>query len=271
MFTIAKIKSHLEILRKYSFLIGLIAFLVGITSCEEEKKIDVKTIEVSFDLERFNENKFESVDGSKISGANNKTSKYSRSGKYSVELFSKKKQYALHYTYSPIELGDEIIVSIWRLKNKSNFGILYISTGKSGKHYIRESVKTEGDWELLEKRIKIHRELSDNQLDIYVWNPKSQKVYFDDLNIKIIRNGGYSVVDHPEMDQIAINVSTENFNQILTKRTEALEAKVLISNDDDWVKANINWNSDSEKCKLRLKGDWTDHLIGQKWSFRINI
>ena len=256
---------------KYSHLIGFIIFLFGITSCKVEKKIDIKIIEVSYDLESFNDIMFESENGPEINGTINKTNKYARSGEYSVELYSGKKQFALHYTYSPIELGDEIIVSIWRRKNKSNFGVLYISTGESGKHYKRESVKTEGDWELLEKRIKIQRELSDNQLNIYVWNPKPQKVYFDDLNIKIIKNGGYSVVNHPDLQQVQINISTKNINQILVKREEALKSKVLITNDDDWVKANISWDGDTKKCKIRLKGDWTDHLVGEKWSYRVNI
>lgn len=256
---------------KYSLFIIPILFLFGITSCKNEKKIDIKTIKVSYDLESFNGNKFESENGPEISGANNKTNKYARSGEYSVELYSEKKQYALSYTYDQLELGDEIIVSVWRRKNKPNFGALYVSIGKGKKYFIRNSIKTEGDWELLQKHIKINRELNDGKLDIYVWNPKPNKVYFDDLDIKIMKNGGYSLANHPNLEQVEINISSENFNQILSKREEALKSKVLISNSDDWVKANINWNRESKKCKIRLKGDWTDHLVGQKWSFRINI
>ena len=256
---------------KYSIFTAIIVTLFGITSCIPEKDTGVYIVENYFDLESFSRKKFGSENGAEISGASYKTKKYARSGEYSVELFKNKKQYALHYTYIPIELGDELFVSVWRRKNKSNFGILNISTGKGKTYSIRKSVKTEGDWELLEKHIKINRELFDDQLDIYVWNPKPQKVYFDDLIIKIVKNGGYSLIDHPALEQVEINISSKNYNKLLTKREEALKSKILITNNDDWVKVNINWDGDSEKCKLRLKGDWTDHLIGQKWSFRINI
>ena len=34
---------------------------------------------------------------------------------------------------------------------------------------------------------------------------------------------------------------------------------------------SIRYNNRSIKVKLRLKGDWTDHLEGKKWSFRIHV
>jgi len=256
---------------KHPLFSGIIFILFGLTSCIQEQNTDPKIIDNFFDLEHFSGKQFKSENGSEINGANYKTKKFARSGEYSVELFKEKKQYALRYTYAPIELGDEVLVSVWRKKNKSNSGILNISTGKGKSYSIRKAIKTEGDWESLEKHIKINRELFDNQLNIYVWNPKSQKVYFDDLNIKIVKNGGYSLVDHPDLEQVDITISSKYFNNILIKREEALKLKVLLSNGDDWVKANINWDGETEKCKIRLKGDWTDHLIGQKWSFRINI
>jgi len=256
---------------KNSLFIGLIFILFGHTSCIQEKKTDIKIIEHYFDLEHFNGEQFKSKNGAKINGANFKTKKFAKNGEYAVELSKDRNQYALHYTYAPIELGDEIIVNVWRLKNETNSGILTISTGKNKSFNIRKSVKTDGDWELLENYIKIKREITGDQLNIYVWTSELEKVYFDDLKIKIIKNGGYSLVEHPDLNQVEINISPKNFNKILTQREEALKSKILITNSDDWVKAKINWNGNSEKCKLRLKGDWTDHLVGQKWSFRINI
>ena len=37
------------------------------------------------------------------------------------------------------------------------------------------------------------------------------------------------------------------------------------------VPATIRYNNRAIKTKLRLKGDWTDHLEGKKWSFRVHV
>jgi len=259
-------------IRKITIICSIIA-LVGIISCAEEKvekNIVKRIIEVNCDLENSNEKEFICSNGIMISGASRKSEEVARSGKTSVKI-SSNRNYALHYRYAPIELGDEIIVSVWRYRNNSSFGALTISTGKQRSIYIGKSVKTSGDWELLKKHIKINRELSDSLLDIFVFNNNKQPAYFDDLQVIIVKNGGYTVVDHPELIQLHLEVKPKNMAKLKEKRIAALKTKVLISESDDWVKAKVNWDYDSEKCKIRLKGDWTDHLVGKKWSLRVNV
>ena len=72
-------------------------------------------------------------------------------------------------------------------------------------------------------------------------------------------------------EQLSIDIKFLNFNKIEKKRKIALELGVLITNSDDYVPASIQYQGKRYKVKLRLKGDWTDHLIGDKWSFRIKI
>ena len=65
------------------------------------------------------------------------------------------------------------------------------------------------------------------------------------------------------------------FDSLLTieeKRTEALIAGILLTADEDFVPARMHLNDgDPFNIRIRLKGDWTDHLVGDKWSFRIHI
>ena len=37
------------------------------------------------------------------------------------------------------------------------------------------------------------------------------------------------------------------------------------------LKAKFVWTTRTVPIKLRLKGDWNDHLVGRKWSFRIRV
>lgn len=74
-----------------------------------------------------------------------------------------------------------------------------------------------------------------------------------------------------KLEKITLFLSSKDFEKIKTKRTEALKIGILTTDDDDYVKGSIQYaNEDIKKMKLRLKGDWTDHLKhDRKWSFRI--
>ncbi len=75
--------------------------------------------------------------------------------------------------------------------------------------------------------------------------------------------------DHPEV--MIIDIPFENYQKIMTKREAAISQKVLLSTDDDFVNATIQYQDKKSPIEIRLKGDWTDHLESDKWSFRIKI
>ena len=71
---------------------------------------------------------------------------------------------------------------------------------------------------------------------------------------------------------IFLDIPFSSMKDIEEKREEALEVGILFSEDDDYVPGSIRYNDgESMDVDLRLKGDWTDHLKGDKWSFRIQI
>ena len=75
-----------------------------------------------------------------------------------------------------------------------------------------------------------------------------------------------------EIDNIYIDIKFSDFNKLVKKREEALRKEVLISNKDDFVNATIRNNERKINARIRLKGDWTDHLKDpKKWSFRVKL
>ncbi|MEO0473376.1 MAG: right-handed parallel beta-helix repeat-containing protein, partial [Bacteroidota bacterium] len=66
-----------------------------------------------------------------------------------------------------------------------------------------------------------------------------------------------------------LQLTDKNAAQIEKKRKEAQLNGVLITGPDSWVKGKILLDNQKVPVKLRLKGDWTDHLNGEKTSFRI--
>jgi hypothetical protein len=57
----------------------------------------------------------------------------------------------------------------------------------------------------------------------------------------------------------------------LCKRNEAISTGVLLTSSEDYVPAKIRFRDKTVRARIRLKGDWTEHLEGFKWSFRISL
>ena len=74
-----------------------------------------------------------------------------------------------------------------------------------------------------------------------------------------------------QLEQITISLSLEDYERLQEKRATALAAKVLLTDEADLVPAKIIYQDQLVKSEIRLKGDWTDHLIGDNWSFRVKL
>lgn len=74
-----------------------------------------------------------------------------------------------------------------------------------------------------------------------------------------------------ELPVIAIDIKFKNWKKLEQKRREALAAGALVKGEDDYVRASLRYEDKAVRVKLRLKGDHIDHLMGNKWSFRIKV
>lgn len=73
------------------------------------------------------------------------------------------------------------------------------------------------------------------------------------------------------LQKITLKVDGKAYQKLRSKREEALPKGILLSASDDYVKAQVNFNNQKSKAEIRLKGDWMDHLKGDKWSFRVKL
>ena len=100
-------------------------------------------------------------------------------------------------------------------------------------------------------------------------------------NIKIPVNYIKRAIFYPP--KIYIDLSFEDYKRLEYKRNQAIGSLtynslffqrpegLLLKSEDDYVPATLKYGNKEMKIKLRLKGDMTDHLEGDKWSFRIKI
>lgn len=66
-------------------------------------------------------------------------------------------------------------------------------------------------------------------------------------------------------------VEKDDWQKLVDKRAEALRSGILAVKEGEEVKAKLQEGAKEWKVKMRLKGDWVDHLRGRKWSYRISL
>lgn len=71
--------------------------------------------------------------------------------------------------------------------------------------------------------------------------------------------------------RIMIDIKHTDFQRLAYQREQAMQSGILIKSEEDYVPARIRLEDKIVKAKLRLKGDWTDHLEGEKWSYRVVV
>ena len=80
-----------------------------------------------------------------------------------------------------------------------------------------------------------------------------------------------AVTSGAEPEKLQIDIKFEHLHRLHQKRDEALQVGNLVADPTDFVPAVINHDGRAVRVKLRLKGDLTDHLDGDKWSMRVHV
>ena len=94
-------------------------------------------------------------------------------------------------------------------------------------------------------------------------------------NFLLNKKSKYAVTPNFEqkspLDFIQLTFNQNHYNKLKKKRDKALSIGILETKDSDYVPVTVSYNGKDFKAEARLKGDWTDHLSGDKWSFRIKL
>lgn len=195
------------------------------------------------------------------------TDKY-RSGKQSIKL-NKETPYGFAIEISNIQADHYFEVSAWKFGSKK--GVLVVSDKKAEKFYLTSEETSSSDssgWHLVKLDFYIPACLDFEFIRIYAYNPDTVDCYFDDITIR-----HFSMKQYPEYDGCPINILLDSIsmNKLKEKRIIAFKAGMLETADDDYVKTKLVYGRDTLSARTRLKGDWLDHLKGEKWSFRMKI
>jgi hypothetical protein len=222
--------------------------------------------------EQVEEGKFIS-NGLLFGSAKTQSDQFAHSGQFSCRLpINEGAVYGFGYTYENPPAGQSFKVSVWRKQHANSGGLLAVSIEGDYQKYIQEQqafVKDSSGWEKLEIRFSIPFQQKVEQFKVYVYSQGYTEVFFDDL---LIENLPSSSSDYFQPTTIELVLDEKAYEKLRNKRDEALKVGILESGDDDWVAATLKEGEGQiQDVKIRLKGDWLDHLRGEKWSFRVKM
>ncbi len=245
-------------------------FVISFFSCTKNSKQNEKYVSYYCDAEKINET------GNLIDQNNSEiefgTAKYqsaehSKSGKYSLKSDEKIK-FVFTLNLPKYKPEQHYKISIWRYGNNEN-GILIVQGDKN--LYLKDAISSEKDssgWEKLEIDFFIPSDYRNQEIRIYAWNKGKEPIYFDDLRInQISEKINYNFVEK----ELKIIIDDEELLKLKKNRETALKEGILETDDESWAKAMIFYGDSTFKAEVRLKGDWLDHIKGDKWSFRIEL
>ncbi|MEX1000572.1 MAG: CotH kinase family protein [Crocinitomicaceae bacterium] len=254
--------------RKIVFSLILSALLI---SCKEkaiDRDRDSETVVIKSDLENLtNDEESFVTDHSAYTLKNGKrqSTDKSRSGKYSIKLDSLE-PYGMGCQISDPVPGEFINVRIWQHEASSNGSLIAALSGASVIPLKTERAYTKTDsseWVLHYLDFIVPEGVE--TIDFYVFVHK-QTAYFDDFEIKR---------SFLPKNQIATTLQLQIpvvGKQDLDKNTEkSVNAGMIKGAYKDYVDAQL-WHADEWiDIKMRLKGDWPDHIHSGKTSYRIKV
>ncbi|NOZ35306.1 MAG: hypothetical protein GXO80_08410 [Chlorobi bacterium] len=255
---------------KYSYFILLVTANLFFSCTENNKSKNQKLYFCNAEKTSSDNQFFIDKYNSKITYANavTKSSERAYRGKYSVKLDSIH-QFGMSINIKNVKPGDKFRLSVVKYGNPKAFLIASIGNGyyeKFGENKFKPTKKK--GWNKIETIIQVPYNIKYDELSVYVWNASGETVFFDNLKIKKLSEyQNYNFDLHP----LYLYIDDTGMQKLQTIRTKAFRKGILETTKDSWVKGSMFYKGEDYKIKLRLKGDWLDHLEGEKWSFRIKI
>ncbi|OFY18150.1 MAG: hypothetical protein A2W98_07570 [Bacteroidetes bacterium GWF2_33_38] len=199
-----------------------------------------------------------------------RTTEKAFSGKYSI-LLDSTNNYGYSIKIKNIKPYDQLNVEVWEFSEIDSAKCLIVADSKEDFFYKTGSnlSKQKNGWNLIQAQFEIPIIYNGNEITIYIWNKDKKKFLLDDFKITHI----HRKVDYEafKLDKLYLNIEKNNFDRLTQIRNEAIELGILNRQDNDFLPVSTKFENKQINGKIRLKGDWTDHLYGEKWSYRLKL
>ena len=228
---------------------------------------------IATDMERTRGGRFVQ-NGHSFTGGDAQSDVQARSGRYSSRVApGEGEQYGPSYSWQEFGAGDHYRVSVWTYHRPGVEARLVVEGNGPDKLYLSGAEFMDLDakgWRKLQLEFTVPFGKEIEELKTYVYTSGQKEVFFDDYKIEKLDQFAESPF---QPATLRLEFSEKALKKLRAKRETALRLGLLESSDDDWVRADLYTSDASEplRAEVRLKGDWLDHLEGNKWSYRVKL
>lgn len=246
---------------KFKIYLSILVLLMCVFSCKENNRSSLL-----FDMENVEGNYFISQNSERISNSLAQSSDYSKSGDYSAKIDSIN-PYALSYNFNDLKKGNEIIISVWE-KTGGARGYLKLVDKEKNILAVKRSrpKKKQSQWVLINLSYTVEKD--SKEIKFFIHNENTISAYYDDLKIELLDKSRKPVF---KTENIDIQIKSKDLDKLFKYRDKAIQNGVISKSLKKYFKGIMIYKKEEIPIKIRLKGDWIDHLNGSKWSFRIKI
>ena len=202
-----------------------------------------------------------------LGGGECQSDEFSRSGNYCIKLDSVN-PYSLVFELSNLKAGEYIYASVWQ-KEGSPEGALFVeligeNSAQSVRTFYSKCIQREEGW--VQHNISFSVSPGINQAKFNVFSGR-QTAYFDDFKFE----KSPSIPENDLPAEIAINFNPKSAFKFSNLIDQARQSPVIKDEYKKYVKAQLVDGLDTAKIKIKIKGDWSDHLSSGKISGRIKM
>ena len=228
-------------------------------------------ITINSDLETLSKNKANFLTNTdsiyQFRGGAQQTTLRHKSGTHSA-FSTPKSAFMLSTEIADVYRDSYVDIEVW--KQGENAHLVCSIVGSKDYFSTNEVVETDSNgWQKLHLTFYLPPVKEYYQLKFYVWNSGKDTVFYDDVSLTVIKNKPFPEYSLPAF---YVELDTSAMMSLMETRIKAFKAGILQSSEDgDWVDGFVFADNMDMKAKLRLKGDWLDHLHGSKWSYRVKL
>lgn len=206
-------------------------------------------------------------DGTEFHGAQGQSKEEAYSGEHSLLLDTNVK-YGFSISLDDVEVGEYFEVSV-QVKQRLEHGTLIaVMVGEYKENVLRtydeNFQEDENGWKLHSISFSVANPVE--ELKFYTFS-NGHKAYFDDF--EIVRYSQRPPIEGMEDKMLSIHIPDSSNSLLDYYKSSAVKEEVIRDEYKEYVDAKIVNGSDSLPIEMRLKGDWVDHLVSGKASYRI--
>ncbi|MFD1553962.1 hypothetical protein DNU06_13845 [Putridiphycobacter roseus] len=192
---------------------------------------------------------------------------YAKSGSHAVKLDSNN-LYGVNFKLENVKEGQFVRASIWQKKGAKDGTLIADIEGDGYAHKFRTfyDKRATGEDGWVQHNLVFVVTPGVKRIKIFVF-AGGNDAYFDDFSVTILPNAPKNNLKN----RLNLYIPEKSKNKLDGFISNALKSEIIASENKKYVKAFILDGEDSLKIKMKLKGDWTDHIKSGKTSFRIKV